>query len=903
MNNKVFLQSICLVMLFSMLIFLPNINNNSTFPEVKAAPYDSSWEWSLTDVVSTESTEKTEYPIVDVDSDGNVHVMWQDFTAYDNCGLDIDIFYKCWNATTKSWTITEVVSTESTADSWHFYYPSMVVDLSGNVHISWEDRTNYEYCGPDTDIFYKKKFTNGTWTTTEIVSSTSSESSWDPDLGVDSSGNVHVVWQDATSISESDGEDDIYYRKWTESTETWGDVELVSSESSDNAYKPVMIVDSSGNVHVAWNDVTDYGGADTDGDVFYKRRTAAGSWSTTEVVSNCDTHAANPGISVDGTGAVHIVWQERHPTSGYDINYRVKTISWSSIQNISLNDTAYSSEPVIDTDTFGNVHVAWMDDYNYDACGTDSDIFYRRWASHNSSWLAVDVLSTESTARSEFPSIVTDSTGVVHVVWHDSTSYGGAGSGLDIFYKKYIEVDNVAPDISSVGHSPVSPTELDSINISATITDDSGIDSAAVHYRIDGSSLLSSPLAEGNNDLYSVLLGPFSPGNLLTYYVNATDASDKLNEGSEDNGGVYYTILIGDSDVTAPIISGISCDPSIPTELDTVTISASVTDSSGISHVTIYYTVDGSTWVEDTMIDSGGVLYTADIGSFSRSETIDFYIVAVDDSINHNTEIDDNSGMYYSFTIDDSDLTGPEISSITHDPSPPTELDTVTISASVTDSSGVSSVYLKYSVDGGSWQTVSMLFTIGSTYTVEIGMFTPATVINYYIQATDSSTNANIEIDDNGGLNYSLTVTCSDVTGPEITSIAHSPTFPVSTDEIIISAYVSDSSGIQSVVLYYRVNSEAPQSVEMVCLFGSTYEVNIGAFDGETTIVYYITATDNSINHNTVLDDNDGLYYAINVAPVIVEYSSIPQVIFSLLSFSILSITIVYKKCKMKKEH
>jgi len=34
-------------------------------------------------------------------------------------------------------------------------YPSLDVDLAGNVHVAWEDLTNYAVSGPDWDIFYK----------------------------------------------------------------------------------------------------------------------------------------------------------------------------------------------------------------------------------------------------------------------------------------------------------------------------------------------------------------------------------------------------------------------------------------------------------------------------------------------------------------------------------------------------------------------------------------------------------------------------------------------------------------------------------------------------------------------------------------------------------------------------
>jgi len=114
---------------------------------------NSALEFGLTEVVSTESTISSLYPTIAVDGAGNVHVAWQDITNYDNSGSDSDIFYKQWGAVSGTWTPTEVVSTESTSAS---FKPTIAVDSIGSVHVAWEDMTNYDGSGEDRDIFYKQ---------------------------------------------------------------------------------------------------------------------------------------------------------------------------------------------------------------------------------------------------------------------------------------------------------------------------------------------------------------------------------------------------------------------------------------------------------------------------------------------------------------------------------------------------------------------------------------------------------------------------------------------------------------------------------------------------------------------------------------------------------------------------
>ncbi len=63
---------------------------------------DFAWKWNLTEVVSTESTSTSQDPSLAVDSIGNVHLAWYDWTNYDSSGTDPDIFYKRWDAVTAS---------------------------------------------------------------------------------------------------------------------------------------------------------------------------------------------------------------------------------------------------------------------------------------------------------------------------------------------------------------------------------------------------------------------------------------------------------------------------------------------------------------------------------------------------------------------------------------------------------------------------------------------------------------------------------------------------------------------------------------------------------------------------------------------------------------------------------
>jgi len=338
MKKKVALLAFVSLLLFSALF-------GAQFVEAKS--------WSTTEVVSTESTGISALPSLAVDSSGNVHVAWEDWTDYAGSGTDIDIFYKRYE-----------VGTSQT--------PSLAVDSGGNVHVAWQDWSDYAGSGgTDWDIFYKNR--TSSWSTTEVVSTESTKTSGSPSLAVDSSDRLHVAWTDYTDYAGSGTDWDIFY--------------------NGTSQTPSLAVDSGGNVHVAWQDWSDYAGSGgTDWDIFYKSRTS--SWSTTEVVSTESTGwSVFPSLAVDSSGNVHVAWEDDTDYAGSgtdrDIFYKSRTSSWSTTEVVSTESTKTSVSPSLAVDSSDRLHVAWDDLTDYAGAGTDRDIFYK---SRTSSWSTTELL-------------------------------------------------------------------------------------------------------------------------------------------------------------------------------------------------------------------------------------------------------------------------------------------------------------------------------------------------------------------------------------------------------------------------------------------------------------------------------------------------------------------------------
>ncbi|MCE7742855.1 MAG: hypothetical protein GOP50_10410 [Candidatus Heimdallarchaeota archaeon] len=442
MKKKKFTMSLSILIILFLLnsnfsLFNAKAFANRNTNQLNAYTLDESiWMWTITEVVSTESTEISYQPAIAADSYGDVHIVWRDYTDYLSSGTDIDIFYKRWDASTSLWTATEIVSTISSNNS---EYPAIAVDAEGNAHIAWSEENEYDESGADFDIFYRFwNTTTSSWNTTEVISTESTSTSRDPSIIVDSKKNVHIAWMDYTNYAGSgSGPPDIFYKFWNASLSTWTITEVISANSTFWADYPSIDVDSEGNVYLAWHDYTDILDSGGDSDIFYNyRNVSISSWNSTELVSTGSTAGSGiPSLAVDTTGNVHIAWEDSTANllgSGADIDvfyrcWNASTNSWSTLEVVTTESDDLSVDASIAVDSIGNVHVTWKQWYG---------IFYKFWDSYSSTWTSVEMISTESTMDVQNPSLAVDTTRNVHIVWADNTDYDSSGSDRDIFYKK-----------------------------------------------------------------------------------------------------------------------------------------------------------------------------------------------------------------------------------------------------------------------------------------------------------------------------------------------------------------------------------------------------------------------------------------------------------------------------------
>jgi hypothetical protein len=87
-------------------------------------------------------------------------------------------------------------------------YPAIALDSLGRLHVVWSDDTP-----GNKEIYYKKSTDGGTtWLPNQRLTWNSGGSKW-PAIAIDSSDNLHIVWED-TTLTPGNGE--IYYRQSTD---------------------------------------------------------------------------------------------------------------------------------------------------------------------------------------------------------------------------------------------------------------------------------------------------------------------------------------------------------------------------------------------------------------------------------------------------------------------------------------------------------------------------------------------------------------------------------------------------------------------------------------------------------------------------------------------------------------
>ncbi len=527
----------------------------------------STWYLSPLELVSSVSNASSYTNDLLVDDNDNIHCVWKDFANYDGAGVEADIFYRKWSKTTSTWSTTEVISVNSNDYSDN---ADIAVDQLGNVHVVWDDAHEYLTSGSDLDVFYRKwDAVSSTWSSVELVSSESSAHSYAPSLEVDSSNNLHVAWIDMSDILSAGADRDIFYKCKFYANNSWSTPTVVSTSGSGESYYPDMFIDISDDVHIVWHDDSDILATGTDNDVFYRKLdTSSENWlPITPISRDSDSSSALPKIVGDDNGNLFIVWYDfsDYLGAGTDADvFMSKWVPflglWTETMVVSEGTDFHSYNPSFDVDIFGAVHLAWYQAGGFGGSGYDRDIYYKTWDFDSDIWSDLNLISRESTDDSWTTMLATNSEGHVIFCWYDTTDnlLPGSGTDADLFLRKFVGAPE-APILSSIIPNPSSPGNI-SLNWDEVI----GADEYKIYNSssdiIDLSGL--TPLATITTNSYVDSID--IPGTYYYAIVSVNEWGDSVLSNVESieilspevSPGFFESLRIGEILALAGIIGG-----------------------------------------------------------------------------------------------------------------------------------------------------------------------------------------------------------------------------------------------------------------------------------------------------------------------------------------------------------
>ncbi len=245
-------------------------------------------------------------------------------------------------------------------------FPSLAVGQDGRVHLTWT-----QYTDPVGKVYYSQ-LDRGRWSTPVKLSEGTAYAGV-PAVVVDLQQEPHVVWYgirpNAPPVLTRHGSIyEILYRG--RSSGRWSEPEFISPGIPDSI-NPGLAIDGRGALHSAWYQ--------SDLRVYHvrhaQRRTG---WEEPQTLTTGGGDAFAVTVAAGSDNGVYVVW-ERRSTSGTQIYLSERHARWSGQQAISSGRTAQN--PSVTVDATGRVYVAW---------DSEGAIYLRR---KNDRWLGVEQLT------------------------------------------------------------------------------------------------------------------------------------------------------------------------------------------------------------------------------------------------------------------------------------------------------------------------------------------------------------------------------------------------------------------------------------------------------------------------------------------------------------------------------
>ena len=431
-----------------------------------AGSYQAQSKW-LTPVNLSRTPGRSNHPRMVVDHTGRLHVVWSEDTRTPP-GTPSEaafrrgdsIWYTQW--TGSEWTPpNDIVTVQGLNDTVHL--PVIAMDSRDNLHLVWVG-ANQDYSG---FVYYSRcpaghdPMLSFSWTSPADLAQTEQwhvvGGSYWPEVAVDRSDVIHVVWSAQSSRVETHDKNGFFpskilYVQSEDGGQTWSEVTVLSDmiegvPPSEDSDIPKIAFDENSGVHVFWNQTSSdpaspyapYGGYG----VFQVVSHDGGrSWSQASLLLDARTlgvqaFTTQPVVLFDADNTEHLLYSIPGGSSQIiDRQFRDQAAmreayikAGGSVQSYALWLNGAMAA--------GRLHLVWM----YPAGASDPkvapyQVFYASW--NDGSWSEPQQISniplgfTNATGWETLrPKIAVGLGNQLHVVWH---SWDEISRSWDIYY-------------------------------------------------------------------------------------------------------------------------------------------------------------------------------------------------------------------------------------------------------------------------------------------------------------------------------------------------------------------------------------------------------------------------------------------------------------------------------------
>lgn len=217
--------------------------------------------------------------------------------------------------------------------------PALAASPDGSLWVAW-----VSWVG-DRDDVVLRHWKDGAWKNLHWVPGTSGDS-WMPQVAVDASNRVWVVW-----TQQESGNWDLYARRFDPLAQEWGGLQRLSSHPLPDI-NPRVAGDGRGGFAVVWQGFR--GGHSN----IFARSFDGEGWSSEIRVTERAANDWEPAASFDSSGALWVAY-DSYQNGNYDV-FLKRIADGKPGEEITVAATPrFEARPTVTVDTAGRVWVAW----------------------------------------------------------------------------------------------------------------------------------------------------------------------------------------------------------------------------------------------------------------------------------------------------------------------------------------------------------------------------------------------------------------------------------------------------------------------------------------------------------------------------------------------------------------